>query len=75
MAMHVLLASYDVPTLRVSVLTSLIDIRAKNINTVTIARLVGGAFGSTGATMVGGTIADIWQPKQCVAYQPPFIRK
>lgn len=37
---------------------------AKNINTVIIARLLGGAFGSTGATMVGGTIADIWQPKQ-----------
>jgi len=37
---------------------------AKNIDTVIIARLLGGAFGSTGATMVGGTIADIWQPKQ-----------
>ncbi|KAH9046570.1 MFS general substrate transporter [Lactarius hengduanensis] len=37
---------------------------AKNLNTVIIARLLGGAFGSTGATMVGGTIADIWQPKQ-----------
>ncbi|KAH9479807.1 Ascochitine biosynthesis cluster MFS transporter [Psilocybe cubensis] len=37
---------------------------AKNIQTVIIARLLQGAFGSTGATMVGGTIADIWTPKE-----------
>ncbi|THH29519.1 hypothetical protein EUX98_g4679 [Antrodiella citrinella] len=35
---------------------------AKNIQTVLIARFLAGAFGSTGSTMVGGTIADIWQP-------------
>ncbi|KAF8884047.1 major facilitator superfamily domain-containing protein [Gymnopilus junonius] len=36
---------------------------AKNIQTVIIARFIQGACGSTGATMVGGTIADIWTPK------------
>ncbi|EPQ56672.1 MFS polyamine transporter [Gloeophyllum trabeum ATCC 11539] len=35
---------------------------SKNIQTVIVARLLAGAFGSTGATMVGGTIADIWLP-------------
>ncbi|GLB43233.1 putative major facilitator superfamily protein [Lyophyllum shimeji] len=33
---------------------------SKNIQTVIVARFLQGAFGSTGATMVGGTIADIW---------------
>ncbi|TFK39513.1 MFS polyamine transporter [Crucibulum laeve] len=37
---------------------------AKNIQTVLIARFIQGAFGSTGATMVGGTIADIWAAKE-----------
>ncbi|KAF8202324.1 MFS polyamine transporter [Pholiota molesta] len=37
---------------------------APNIQTVIIARLIQGACGSTGATMVGGTIADIWEPKE-----------
>ncbi|KAF8159888.1 MFS polyamine transporter [Crassisporium funariophilum] len=37
---------------------------AKNIQTVIIARLLQGAFGSTGSTMVGGTIADIWSTKE-----------
>ncbi|KAG7444518.1 MFS polyamine transporter [Guyanagaster necrorhizus] len=36
---------------------------AKNIQTVIIARFLQGAFGSTWATMVGGTIADIWVPE------------
>ncbi|KDQ50141.1 hypothetical protein JAAARDRAFT_186488 [Jaapia argillacea MUCL 33604] len=35
---------------------------SKNIQTVILARFLAGAFGSTGATMVGGTIADIWLP-------------
>ncbi|KAF8517911.1 MFS polyamine transporter [Hysterangium stoloniferum] len=35
---------------------------AKNISTVIIARLISGAAGSVGATMVGGVIADIWAP-------------
>lgn len=38
----------------------LTDVRANNIQTVQLARFMQGAFGSTGATMVGGTIADIW---------------
>ncbi|KAF9078029.1 major facilitator superfamily domain-containing protein [Rhodocollybia butyracea] len=33
---------------------------AQNIQTVLIARFIQGGFGSTWATMVGGTIADIW---------------
>ncbi|KAF4610850.1 hypothetical protein D9613_006630 [Agrocybe pediades] len=37
---------------------------SKNIQTVIIARLIQGAAGSTGSTMVGGTIADIWAPKE-----------
>ncbi|KJA28007.1 hypothetical protein HYPSUDRAFT_51464 [Hypholoma sublateritium FD-334 SS-4] len=37
---------------------------APNIQTVLIARFIQGACGSTGATMVGGTIADIWSPKE-----------
>lgn len=37
---------------------------AKNIETVIVARFVQGAFGSTGATMVGGTISDIWSTKE-----------
>lgn len=39
-------------------------IRAKNIQTVIVARFLQGAFGSTAATMVGGTIADIWLTKE-----------
>ncbi|RDB16005.1 Efflux pump atB [Hypsizygus marmoreus] len=37
---------------------------SKNIQTVILARLLQGAFGSTGATMVGGTIADIWSARE-----------
>ncbi|KAF8884049.1 MFS polyamine transporter [Gymnopilus junonius] len=37
---------------------------SKNIQTVILARLIQGACGSTGATMVGGTIADIWTPRE-----------
>ncbi|KAF8074571.1 MFS polyamine transporter [Lyophyllum atratum] len=37
---------------------------SKNIETVIFARLLQGSFGSTGATMVGGTIADIWLPHE-----------
>lgn len=38
--------------------------RAKNIQTVIVGRFLQGAAGSTGSTMVGGTIADIWSPKE-----------
>ncbi|KAJ3551754.1 hypothetical protein NM688_g4528 [Phlebia brevispora] len=37
---------------------------AHNIHTIQIARFFGGAFGSTGSTMVGGTIADIFLPHE-----------
>ncbi|PFH53230.1 hypothetical protein AMATHDRAFT_1307 [Amanita thiersii Skay4041] len=37
---------------------------AKNVQTVIVARFIQGASGSTGATMVGGTIADIWGPRE-----------
>lgn len=33
---------------------------APNVQTAIVGRLFSGAFGSTGATMVGGSIADIW---------------
>ncbi|KAI9573844.1 major facilitator superfamily domain-containing protein [Boletus coccyginus] len=32
------------------------------LQTVVFARFLSGSFGSTGATLVGGTIADIWKP-------------
>ncbi|KAF8799274.1 MFS polyamine transporter [Phlegmacium glaucopus] len=35
-----------------------------NIQTVIVARFLQGAFGSTAATMVGGTISDIWSTKE-----------
>lgn len=37
---------------------------AQNIQTVIVGRFLQGAFGSTAATMVGGTIADIWAPPE-----------
>ncbi|KZT70821.1 MFS general substrate transporter [Daedalea quercina L-15889] len=38
--------------------------RGKNIQTILIARFFAGAFGSTGSTMVGGTVADIFAPHE-----------
>ncbi|KAH9849849.1 MFS general substrate transporter [Lenzites betulinus] len=37
---------------------------SQNIQTVIVGRFLAGAFGSTGSTMVGGTIADIWAPHE-----------
>ncbi|KAF8621866.1 hypothetical protein AX15_007426 [Amanita polypyramis BW_CC] len=37
---------------------------AKNISTVIVGRLLQGAAGSAGSTMIGGTIADIWSPRE-----------
>ncbi|KAF5384638.1 hypothetical protein D9757_007464 [Collybiopsis confluens] len=37
---------------------------AKNIQTVLIARFLQGSFASTWATMVGGSIADIWPSRE-----------
>ncbi|KAG1738858.1 major facilitator superfamily domain-containing protein [Suillus paluster] len=45
-------------------LTEVMVALAPNIQTVIVARFLGGCFGSTGATLVAGTIADIWLPHQ-----------
>ncbi|KAG0698233.1 MFS general substrate transporter [Suillus ampliporus] len=45
-------------------LTEMMIALSPNIQTVIIGRLLGGAFGSTGATLVGGSIADIWKPHE-----------
>ncbi|KAJ7308538.1 MFS polyamine transporter [Mycena albidolilacea] len=37
---------------------------AQNIQSVIIGRFLQGAFGSSFATMVGGTIADLWMPRE-----------
>ncbi|KIM63377.1 hypothetical protein SCLCIDRAFT_15564 [Scleroderma citrinum Foug A] len=37
---------------------------APNIQTVIVGRVLGGIFGSTGASLVGGSIADIWLPHE-----------
>ncbi|KAF8655044.1 hypothetical protein AX16_003280 [Volvariella volvacea WC 439] len=45
-------------------LTHLVVAVAQNIETVIVFRTLQGAFGSTGATVVAGTIADIWERKE-----------
>ncbi|OJA21192.1 hypothetical protein AZE42_01354 [Rhizopogon vesiculosus] len=45
-------------------LTEVMIALAPNIQIVIVARFLGGAFGSTGSTLVAGTIADIWLPHQ-----------
>ncbi|KAF8909962.1 MFS polyamine transporter [Mucidula mucida] len=45
-------------------LTYILIALAPNIHAVLVGRFLQGAFGSTWATMVGGTIADIWMPQQ-----------
>ncbi|KAJ8591034.1 MFS general substrate transporter [Rhizopogon salebrosus TDB-379] len=42
-------------------LTEIMIALSPNIQTVLLGRLLEGVFGSTGATLVGGSIADIWQ--------------
>ncbi|KAJ7233034.1 MFS polyamine transporter [Mycena rebaudengoi] len=37
---------------------------SRNIQTIIVARFLQGSFGSTWATMVGGTIADLWEPHE-----------
>jgi MFS family permease len=39
---------------------------SKNIQTVIVLRFLQGGFGSSGAIMTGGTIADIWMPEESV---------
>ncbi|KAG1817105.1 major facilitator superfamily domain-containing protein [Suillus subaureus] len=42
-------------------LTEIMIALSPNIQTVMLGRLLGGAFGSTGATLVGGSVADVWK--------------
>ncbi|KAG2743990.1 MFS general substrate transporter [Suillus brevipes Sb2] len=42
-------------------LTEMMIALSPNIQTVMLGRLLGGAFGSTGATLVGGSVADVWK--------------
>ncbi|KAG9309878.1 major facilitator superfamily domain-containing protein [Chiua virens] len=48
-------------TIFLFMLTHVMTALAPNIQTVIVARFLSGSFGSTGATLVGGTIADIWK--------------
>ncbi|KAH7885788.1 major facilitator superfamily domain-containing protein [Phlebopus sp. FC_14] len=48
----------------VSVLCYVLAAMSNTIQMVIVARALGGAFASTGATLVGGTIADIWDPTE-----------
>ncbi|OJA10286.1 hypothetical protein AZE42_05006 [Rhizopogon vesiculosus] len=45
-------------------LAEVMNALAPNIQTVIVSRVLQGVFGSTGASLVGGTIADIWQPHE-----------
>ncbi|KIY54024.1 MFS general substrate transporter [Fistulina hepatica ATCC 64428] len=42
----------------------LMEALGNNIETILIARFVQGCFASTGSTMVGGTVADIFEPPE-----------
>jgi MFS family permease len=46
------------------VLSEVMIALAPNVQAVIVARAIGGCFGSTGAILVAGTIADIWLPHQ-----------
>ncbi|KAG1878434.1 MFS general substrate transporter [Suillus tomentosus] len=45
-------------------LAEVMNALAPNIQTVIVSRMLQGVFGSTGASLVGGCIADIWQPHE-----------
>ncbi|KAG2340276.1 MFS general substrate transporter [Suillus weaverae] len=45
-------------------LAEVMNALAPNIQTVVVSRALQGVFGSCGASMVGGSIADIWQPHE-----------
>ncbi|KAF8837441.1 MFS general substrate transporter [Paxillus ammoniavirescens] len=45
-------------------LTQVMVALAPNIGVVIAGRVLGGVFGSTGASLVGGSIADIWGPQE-----------
>ncbi|KAG2140197.1 MFS general substrate transporter [Suillus clintonianus] len=45
-------------------LAEVMNALAPNIQTVIVSRALQGVFGSTGASLVGGSIADIWRPHE-----------
>ncbi|KAG1848315.1 major facilitator superfamily domain-containing protein [Suillus subalutaceus] len=45
-------------------LAEVMNALAPNIQVVIVSRILQGVFGSTGASLVGGSIADIWQPHE-----------
>ncbi|KAG1730303.1 MFS general substrate transporter, partial [Suillus lakei] len=45
-------------------LAEVMNALAPNIQVVIVSRTLQGVFGSTGASLVGGSIADIWQPHE-----------
>ncbi|KAG2159177.1 major facilitator superfamily domain-containing protein [Suillus bovinus] len=45
-------------------LAEVMNALAPNIQVVIVSRMLQGVFGSTGASLVGGSIADIWQPHE-----------
>ncbi|KAG2748702.1 MFS general substrate transporter [Suillus brevipes Sb2] len=45
-------------------LAEVMNALAPNIQLVIVSRTLQGVFGSTGASLVGGSIADIWQPHE-----------
>ena len=46
---------------------------AKNIETILVTKFISGFFASTGSTMVGGSIADIWETKDRGPYMNVFV--
>lgn len=61
---HLMIALYVATSSSSLCSNILMKLRSPNITTVIIGRFLNGAFGSTGATMVGGSVADIWAPKE-----------
>ncbi|KAG2120539.1 MFS general substrate transporter [Suillus discolor] len=45
-------------------LAEVMNALAPNIQTVIVSRALQGVFGSCGASLIGGSIADIWQPHE-----------
>ncbi|OAX41055.1 MFS general substrate transporter [Rhizopogon vinicolor AM-OR11-026] len=45
-------------------LTEVMIALSPSVETVIVARLLGGVFASTGSTIVAGTVADIWMPHE-----------
>ncbi|KAG1767680.1 MFS general substrate transporter [Suillus occidentalis] len=45
-------------------LAQIMNALAPNIHTVVVSRALQGVFGSCGAALIGGSIADIWQPHE-----------